>query len=79
MEHQFILDFRPGGPTFVALTLAFMNALNKAQLSWYYVQARLLATLQALPNDPFQWPNVVLTPYGTLEAVNMDMHVDLLA
>ena len=56
-----------------------MNALNKAQLSWYYVQARLLATLQALPNDPFQWPNVVLTPYGTLEAVNMDMHVDLLA
>ena len=78
-EHHFILEARPNGPNLVALTLAFMVALNHAQSMWLQSQAQLWAALQILPVDPYHWPGVIVTPNGTLELVNAEMSVDFIA
>lgn len=75
-EHHFILEPRLNGPTVVALALAFLTGVNRAQCAWLQAQAQLWAALQALPVDPYQWPGVTVTPNGTLELINAQMNVD---
>ena len=76
-EHRFVLEARLNGPTFVTLTCAFMIGLKSAQAAWYHAQIHFWAALQALPIDPYQWPNVAVTPDGTLQPVNADMNVEI--